>query len=73
MSPGFARFSVYFGFAMIALYLLAGIMLICTNFLIDLIPSNRLLFGGIIIVYALFRFYMTFRMFKRMRQPNKDE
>ncbi|MES2835941.1 MAG: hypothetical protein V4667_00330 [Bacteroidota bacterium] len=74
MKTGFARFTIYMGFGMIGLYLIAGICILFTNFLSEIIPPNyRLIMGVGLIFYAGFRFFMTYRMYKRMKQNEAQQ
>lgn len=69
MKPNVARFTIYMGFGMIALYFIAGLLILFTNFLLDIIPPTyRIIMGTILIFYAGFRFFMTYKMYKRMKQ-----
>jgi hypothetical protein len=54
----------YVGIFMVGVYILIGLSLIFTNVFIDLIPKNRLVYGGIVLIYAIFRLYMAFRLRK---------
>ncbi len=56
------KMAYYVGIVMVGVYFLMGLSLIFTNVLIDLIPRYRVPFGCFIILYAIFRLYMSLRI-----------
>lgn len=59
----------YFGLIMVTIYVALGLALIFTNVFYELLPQNRTLLGLVILLYAGFRIYMTFRLRKRSHSP----
>lgn len=59
----------YFGLIMVTIYVALGLALIFTNVFYELLPQNRTLLGLVILLYAAFRIYMTFRLRKRNLGP----
>lgn len=59
----------YVGIFMVGVYFIMGLSLIFTNVFLELIPSNRLMIGLVIIAYAIFRLYMA----RRIKQSRKVE
>lgn len=55
----------YFGLIMVTVYLALGLALIFTNAFYELLPQNRTLLGLVILLYAGFRIYMSFRLRKK--------
>jgi len=53
-------------------YLLIGLSLIFTNVFIEIIPKNRPVYGSIVIIYAIFRFYMAMRLRKNRGSEIQD-
>ena len=67
---------------MVLVYIVFGLALAFSNFIIDMIPSNRMIMGGILIVYGIFRLYIlnrqrkSYRFFQEQKQnsaPSTDE
>ena len=72
----------YFSLFMVLVYIVFGLALAFSNFIIDMIPSNRMIMGGILIVYGIFRLYIlnrqrkSYRFFQEQKQnsaPGTDE
>jgi hypothetical protein len=57
---------------MVGVYLLIGLSLIFTNVFIEIIPKNRPVYGSIVIIYAIFRFYMAMRLRKNRGSEIQD-
>lgn len=64
-----------FSLAMVLVYILFGLALALSNFLIEMIPNNRQLMGGILVIYGGFRLYILNRQRKSYRffQDQKAE
>jgi DMSO/TMAO reductase YedYZ heme-binding membrane subunit len=58
------KVAYYVGLFMVIVYVFIGLSLCFTNVFIDLIPRNRVVYGGIVLVYAVFRLYMSLRIRK---------
>lgn len=69
----------YFSAAMITVYTLVGFAICFTTFLIEMIPNNRTIIGGILIIYGGFRMYMLYRQkksykfFQQQKQENNNQ
>ena len=61
----------YFGWAMVGLYIVFGLMLACTNILVEVIPNNRIIIGVALVLYGIFRLYFTMRL-KRAKEKAND-
>lgn len=61
--------AILFGWVMITLYVAFGLLLMFSDFLITLIPNNRLGFALIVLAYSGFRIYMTMKLMKQNRAP----
>jgi hypothetical protein len=57
----------YFDLIMGLIYLSVGILFLFTNIAIDNFPEYRIQVGGLLIAYALFRFYTST---KKIKQKN---
>lgn len=69
-----------FSLAMVLVYIIFGLALALSNFLIEMIPNNRQLMGGILVIYGGFRLYILNRQRKSYRffqdekaQENKSQ
>jgi hypothetical protein len=58
------KVAYYVGVFMVGVYALLGLSLMFTNVFIELIPRNRPIYGGIVLIYAIFRLYMALRIRK---------
>jgi hypothetical protein len=58
------KVAYYVGVFMVGVYALLGLSLMFTNVFIELIPRNRPIYGGIVLIYAVFRLYMALRIRK---------
>lgn len=56
------KVAYYVGVFMVGVYMLIGLSLIFTNVFLELIPRNRPIYGGIVLIYALFRLYMALKL-----------
>jgi hypothetical protein len=61
--------AIWFGWVMITLYVAFGLLLMFSDFLITLIPNNRIGFAMIVLAYSGFRIYMTLKLMKQHRAP----
>jgi hypothetical protein len=61
--------AIWFGWVMISLYVAFGFLLLLTDFLINLIPTNRVAYALIVLLYSGFRIYMTLRLMKQNKAP----
>jgi hypothetical protein len=59
----------YFGLIMVTVYIALGLALIFSDAFFELLPNNRNLLGIVILLYAAFRIYMTFRLRKKSPAP----
>ena len=66
------KVAYYVGTFMVGVYLLIGLSLIFTNVFIEIIPNNRPVYGGIVIIYAAFRFYMAMRLRKNRSADTQE-
>ena len=66
------KVAYYVGVFMVGVYLLIGLSLIFTNVFIEIIPKNRPVYGSIVIIYAIFRFYMAMRIRKNKGIDNQS-
>lgn len=67
------KVAYYVGVFMVGVYAIIGLSLIFTNVFIDLIPRNRPVYGGIVLIYAIFRLYMALRIRKNQRTDLQSE
>ena len=63
-NPTLRKTLFYFSLVMVLVYIALGIALALTDFLIDMIPNNRLIIGGILVIYGGFRMYILNRQRK---------
>ncbi len=65
--------SVYFGIFMVLFYFAAGLFVIfSSNYFLNFQFYQRILLGGMIIVYGVFRLYKVFKTAKQ-EYENEDE
>lgn len=55
----------YSNFLMIAVYLALGALFLFSDVGIQFFPSNRAEAGGVLIAYAAYRFYSTYKKIKK--------
>jgi hypothetical protein len=65
----------YFSLIMVLVYIALGSAIAFSTFLIDMIPTNRTIIGGVFVVYGIFRFYILNRQRKsyKLLQTQKGE
>lgn len=63
-NPALRKTLFYFSLVMVLVYIALGIAVAFTNFLIEMIPNNRTIIGGILIIYGGFRLYILNRQRK---------
>jgi hypothetical protein len=56
-----SKYFYYFGLAMVAVYLILGILLLIFDLPLNVTRSGQLAVGGVLIVYGLMRGFMIWR------------
>ncbi|HRH03720.1 MAG TPA: hypothetical protein PLI68_01205 [Bacteroidia bacterium] len=68
----------YFSLIMVFVYIALGIAIAFTTFLIDLVPNNRMIIGGILVIYGAFRLYVlnrqrkSYKFFQEQKSNNEN-
>ncbi len=63
-NPGLRKTLFYFSLLMVLVYIALGISVAFSNFMIEMVPNNRMIIGGILIIYGVFRLYILNRQRK---------
>ncbi|MBL0046860.1 MAG: hypothetical protein IPP32_02005 [Bacteroidetes bacterium] len=63
-NPGLRKTLFYFSLLMVLVYIALGIAVAFSNFMIEMVPNNRIIIGGILIIYGVFRLYILNRQRK---------
>jgi len=58
------QFAFYFGIIMISIYLLMGLAFMFTNVFATVLGTNKFYIGLALVIYSIFRLWMTFRLFR---------
>lgn len=74
-NPALRKTLFYFSLVMVLVYIALGIAVAFTNFLIEMIPNNRTIIGGILVIYGGFRLYILNRQRKSYKffQEQKEK
>ena len=78
-NTGLRKTLFYFSLAMVLVYIALGIAFAFTGFLIDMVPSNRMIIGGILVIYGGFRLYIlnrqrkSYKFFQEQKANNSVE
>ncbi len=63
-NPGLRKTLFYFSLLMVLVYIALGIAVAFSNFMIEMVPNNRMIIGSILIIYGVFRLYILNRQRK---------
>ena len=63
-NPTLRKTLFYFSLVMVLLYVILGLSIAFTNFMIEIIPTNRTIIGVVLAIYGLFRLYVLYRQNK---------
>lgn len=62
---------------MVLVYIALGVAIAFSSFLIEMIPNNRLIIGGILVIYGGFRLYIlnrqrkSYTFFQEQKEANQ--
>ena len=63
-NPVLRKTLFYFSLVMVLVYIAFGLAMAFSNFLIEMIPNNRMIMGVVLIIYGGFRLYILNRQRK---------
>jgi hypothetical protein len=59
------KLRLYLSFLLLVFYLIVGFLFLFSDIWANILPKGRGLVGTILVVYACFRFYISYRRYKR--------
>ncbi len=68
----------YFSLIMVFVYIALGIAIAFSTFLFDFVPNNRMVIGGILVIYGAFRLYVlnrqrkSYKFFQEQKSNNEN-
>ena len=62
----------YFSFLLLFFYLILGFLFLFTTWWIDMLPKGRGLIGLFLVLFGLFRFYISYRRYKNKKDRFKS-
>ncbi len=77
-NTGVRKALYYFSLVMVLVYIALGAALALSNFMIEMIPNNRVIIGGVLVVYGVFRMYIlnrqrkSYTFFQQEKQKNAE-
>jgi len=73
---GYNRLRLYWGFVILAFYLVVGFLFVFTDTWADLLPKSRFAIGIILILFGILRAYIGYRRYvskaRRIRLKEKE-
>ena len=78
-NPALRKTLFYFSLVMVLVYIALGCAIAFTGLMIEIIPGNRGIIGGILVVYGVFRLYIlnrqrkSYKFFQEQKANNSVE